>query len=190
MKPSNNPDDIVYFHKWTSSQPILAETFSTVVFEDGGKQHCQIGKVEIIENDLLYLDYGANRQVYTRSGKGYESEYPYGRVSLHGCPIGVTLTAEQSQHVKKFSSTRAEFELMISQQQKRVEPLINQLASEYVAQENIRRKQRVEEQILAKQRREKMISEALDKMDKFFNRNQNQDSETPNITPSNKNKPR
>ncbi len=190
MKQNNNPEDIVYFHKWTSTQPILAETFSTVVFEDGGQQHCEIGKVEIIENDLVYLNYGSERQVYTRSGRGYESEYPNGRITLHGCPIGVTLTPEQSQHVKQFSSTKAEFDAKIAEQKKRVEPFINNLASEYVAKENIRRKQRVVEQEQAKQRREKMISEALDKMEQFFNRPKNQESETTKTNQSNKNKPR
>jgi hypothetical protein len=192
MNSTKKETDILHFHTWTSDTPILAEVFSTVVFEDGGKQHCKIGQIEIQKGDALYLDYGASRQVYTRSGKGYESEYVYGRISLHGCPIGVTLTSEESQHVKQVSATRLEFESQISLQKQRTDPLINQLASKYVEAENIRRKERVEAQAVAKVQREKMIADALDKMDQFFNRNRNQDSvEQPSTkTPSNKNKPR
>ncbi len=192
MNSTKKETDILHFHTWTSDTPILAEVFSTVVFEDGGKQHCEIGKIEIKKGDALYLNYGASRQVYTRSGKGYESEYPHGRVSLHGCPIGVTLTLEESQNVKQISATRAEFEAQIETQKQRTEPLINQLASRYVEDENIRRKERVEAQAKAKVQREKMIADALDKMDQFFNRNRNQEStENPtNTSPTNKNKPR
>jgi hypothetical protein len=193
MNSTKNANDIIHFHKWTSDTPILGEVFSTVVFEDGGQQHCKIGQIEIQKDDFLYLNYGAERQVYTRSGRGYESEYPYGRITLHGCPIGVTLTLEESQNVKQSSSTRAEFEAQVASQKQRIEPFVNKLVSQYVEAENIRRKERVEAQAKAKVQREKMISDALEKMDQFFNRNRVQDNkEISNNSPTstNKNKPR
>ncbi len=193
MNSKKNANDIVHFHRWTSDTPILAEAFSTVVFEDGGQQHCKIGQIEIQKGDVVYLNYGASRQVYTRSGKGYESEYPYGRITLHGCPVGVELTLEESQNVKQDSSTNAEFEAKVASQKQRIEPFINNLASQYVQSENIRRAERVESQAKAKVQREKMIADALEKMDQFFNRNREQETkEIGNNAPSttNKNKPR
>lgn len=187
MKKNLTENDTVYFHEWTSETPIKANVFSTVVFEDGGQEHCEIGKIDILKGDALYLTYGANRQVYTRSGRAYESEYPHGRITLHGCPIGITLTLDEAQNVKQTSAKKSEFEAKILEQQKRVEPLINSLAETYVEKENIKRKERAEAQVIAKEKRQKMILDALKQMDEFFG---NKKEDTSQQTTPKKLKPR
>ncbi len=164
MSTENN----VRYHTWTKDEPLLADVFGTAILKDGGQVHGKIGQIEIIKGDAIHLNYGASRQVYTRSGKGYESEFLYGRATLHGCPVGVVLTQEQSSFAKITESSKEDFDNQVKKQSLRTEPLINKITEEYVNIESQRRKEKADFAKVAEEKRKSMILNALNQMEEAF----------------------
>ncbi len=168
----DNKDKRVSYYIWNSDTPLMGDTFETVTFEDGGVVRTNIGQTPIIKGDIIYLDSGAVRQVYTMSGKAYEPEFPNGRAVLQGCPIAKTLNSEERSNLVYQVADKESIQPKIKEQIERVKPIINQLAREFVEKENIRRAESKKHQAIAEQKRKEMINGALQKMEQFFNRNE------------------
>lgn len=168
-------ENTVVYHVWTNKEPIMADVFSTTILKDGCQIHGKVGQLEIKEGDAVYLNYGSSNMVYTRSGKGYESEYPHGRITLHGTPIAIELTENQSVFVKRAESTKVEFEAKVETQSNRVKPLINDLITKFAEAETLRREAAKEGAKKSEEYRKQIILNALTEMEKVFgNRSENQ----------------
>lgn len=163
----NKKENNINYHVWTGPD-LQADAFGQINFPDGGSVHAQIGKIQIKNGDALYLDYGASKMVYTMSGKAYESEYPYGRVSLHGCAVGVNLKAGENQLAKFTTSSKEEFDEKVKAQTQRVMPEIEKLKEVYLFEQIKRRaEQKIARQQTEKLRKEK-VDKALEQMEQAF----------------------
>ncbi len=182
----------ISYYVWNSDTPLMADTFETVTFADGGELHANIGKTPIVKGDIIYLDSGAVRQAYTMSGRAYEPEFRSGRAVLQGCPIAKTLNSEERAKLLYQVAEKDSIQPRIQEQIARVTPIINQLAKDFVEQENILREESKKQRVIAEQKRKEMINGALKQMDMFFNRKEASSENTeqnPENSPRNKIKP-
>lgn len=156
------------YHIW-EGEDLKAKAYANVELPDGGVLHqALVGEIEIKKGDALYLTHGSERQVYTRSGRGYESEFPYGRVTLHGVAAGVVLTAENGKFAKITTTPREDFDAQIETQKARVNPQIEELKDVFIFQEVERRQKAKEHAVIAEAKRKEKIQGALSQMEAFF----------------------
>lgn len=163
-----NQNDEINYHIWNGPN-IKGKTYTEVQLPDGSVLHSQIGEIEIQKGDAVWLDYGRSMGVYTRSGRGYESEFKYGRIVLHGCPVGVELEPGQAQNATHTTSTRKEFENIIEKQKERIAPQVEELKDIFIMHEVKRRIEAKAANEAAEVRRKERLSNALNQMEAFFN---------------------
>ncbi len=164
----NNQNDEVRYHTWNGPN-IKAKTSTEVKLPDGSVLYSQIGEIEIQKGDAVWLDYGRSMGVYTRSGRGYESEFKYGRIVLHGCPVGVQLEEGQAQNATFTTSTKQEFDAIVEKQKERIAPQVEELKDIFIMQEVKRRIEAKAYREAAEVRRKEMLKGALNQMNEFFN---------------------
>lgn len=157
------------YHIWNGPD-LKASAYGEVQLPDGAVVHGKIGDINIKKGDVLYLDYGRSMGVYTRSGKGYESEFKYGKVTLHGCPVAVELKPGENQHLSNVISTKEDIEPSIKKQQERVNPQINEIKDLFIFHEVKRRQEIKAAREASEQKRKERIQDAVSQMDAFFNR--------------------
>lgn len=146
----------ISYHVW-KGEPIEIEVSGEIDLKDGGRIYTTFGKVFVLEGDAVSLDFGASRQVYTRSGRAYEAEYPYGKLSLHGIGGFVVLNDQTHKQVEYTQSTREVFEQLVEKQKARIEPLLPALREQFAQQQFERR----EQQRLAKEEADQKMKEKI-----------------------------
>jgi len=159
------------YHIWTGPD-LKAQVFAETQFPDGGVVRGVVGELNIKSGDAVYLDFGAIRMVYTRSGKGYESEFTYGRMSLQGCPVSIVLTKENSPYVQLIKGTEQEqkpvFEALVEKQKERIKPEIEELKDVFLFNE-LKRKNELKKSSEAQEiKRKEKLNGALEQLDAFF----------------------
>lgn len=157
----------INFHVWTG-EPLLAICNHDVTMPGGGHIYGSIGQVNIVEGDVLNIDYGRNMMVYTRSGKSFEAEFPYGKVVLGGTPAYCVLDGKNRVQISLVKGTQDEFNLAIKKQQKRIEPEILELIKVFTINALEKQKEQKEEQKIQNKKQKEIISTTLEKMEKFF----------------------
>lgn len=118
MKQENKNE--MRYYIWNSDEDLMANVNTEVQLPDGGRLYTCIGKLAIKKGDAISYDHGRSMGVNTMSGKGYESEFKFGRVVLHGGPLALVLNQEQSQHVKFIETSQEEFNAKVSSQKERI----------------------------------------------------------------------
>ena len=157
------------YYTWTGDD-LPAIFYDNVSFPDGGRIYGEVGKINIKNGDALSINFGANRQVLTRSGRGYESEYPNGRATLLGCAVAVILTAEQAKFLKIETSLTSELDIKIANQSKRIAPEIQDITEVFIFNEMKRRAEiKKSQELLAEQSKQK-IQGALSQMENIFSK--------------------
>lgn len=154
--------------------PLLkADVYVDVKLPTGGIMYgANIGQLEIKHGDALYLDHGRSMGVHTMSGKGFEAEYQYGKVTLHGCPVVVVLqNSEQNRNAKYVHSSKKDFESLVVKQKERVAPQIEKLKEKFIFDELARRSEKKAREEESKKQNQDKIQEAVGKMESFFGRN-------------------
>lgn len=144
------------YYIW-KGDPLDIEVGGEVDLKDGGRIYTTFGKVQVLEGDAVSLDFGASRQVYTRSGRAYEPEYPHGKLSLHGVGGFVVLNAQTHQQAQYTQSTRDVFDQIVEKQKARVAPQLPALKEAFAQQESERR----EQQRLAREEADKKMREKI-----------------------------
>lgn len=161
-----NPKEINYY-VWTG-QDLLATCNHDVTMPGGGHIYASIGKIKIVEGDVLSVDYGRSLMVYTRSGKGYEAEFPYGKVTLAGTPAYCVLDGQNRQQINLVQGTQDEFNAGIKKQQKRIEPEMVELINSFVVDALKRQQKQKEDLVEQKKRQKNLVENAVEKMEQFF----------------------
>lgn len=167
MKEKNKE---VNYYIWDGND-IQAKVYADISLPDGSNLHrTEIGNTTIQKGDAITVYNGANLQVYTRSGKGYELEFPYGKISLYGqFPVGgIVLNAEQSIFVKHVKTPKHEFEDRVKIQENRVLPKIEELKKIFILEETNRREQAYERKKIFENQRQKKLSQVLDQVESYF----------------------
>lgn len=163
----NNTKKINYY-VW-NDEPISASYYDLIQFENG-QVHTKIGEITINKGDIVSQTFGSSRMEYTRSGKGYVAEFPYGKICLFGVPAFVVL--DNAKELSFLSTTQEEFQQLVDKQKERllsnfnIDEMINTRKIEYLAKiekDNETRK-------LNEKRNKEQVSKALEKMNSFFNK--------------------
>ena len=83
-------NNTITYHIW-NDEPIKACYYAEIQLPNSSKLNTNIGEITIEKGDAIYIDYGRSVMEYTRSGKGYRSEFLYGKIQLHGVSASVVL---------------------------------------------------------------------------------------------------
>lgn len=165
IKMQNNNNKVSY-HIW-NSEPIEAD-IGAEIHLDNSVFRGFIGKIKIEKGDALVLEYGTSRSRYTRSGKEFVSEFPYGKIILMKVGASCVLTEKNCNLIKFVSSSQEELDQIIETQKERLSPIITELTEQ-------KKLELIEEQKLNKTTKEKIqakqkeaVQEALNKMESFF----------------------
>lgn len=164
------------YHIWNSDEDLMANVNSEVKLPDGGKLHTKIGKVAIKKGDAVCLDYGRSMGVYTMSGRGYESEFKHGKISLHGCPAYLVLEQTQSQNIKYCETTTEEFNAKIENQKNRIAPEIESLKDIFIFEEMKRRSEAKSRKEESDKKTKEKIKTALSQINEALGKNNNSNS--------------
>lgn len=155
----------VNYHVWEDDS-LEANYYSNIQLPNGGQVYACIGKTTIEKGDVVYLDYGRSLMEYTRSGKGYAAEFPFGKIHLHGVPCSVIL--DKTHEVRFTKSSEKEFNELIKKQKERIDKFIPQMKeifiSKYMTQLEINKENH---NSIENQRKVKVIH-ALEQMEAFF----------------------
>lgn len=127
-----------------------------------------IGKVEVKKGDLFYLDYGRSMGVYTISGKGYESEYKYGKIISHSMPITKVLTQEEVKNLITIEINEKDFNKKNSERKKEIEPIYQEMLNLYKESVKKRNEEKIKYNKIVEDNSEKKIKETIEKMGYFF----------------------
>lgn len=157
-----------HYHVWDSEKDLMANVNTEVDLPNGGHVRANIGKVAIKKGDALYFDHGRSMGVSTRSGQGYESEFKYGKVILHGSAVSLVLDQEQSQFVKPVESSKEEFEEKTKAQTARIEPEINNLKDVFIFNETQRMADAKKAKKENEQKNKDKVKNAVNQMSEFF----------------------
>ena len=160
----------VYYHIWDSEQDLMANITDDVTLPDGGRLRTNIGKLAIKKGDALYFDHGRSMGVSTRSGQGYESEFPHGKVVLHGSGASLILDQEQSKFVKAVDSSKEEFDAKVEAQKTRIAPEIENLKDVFIFEETQRRTEAKRAKAETEQRNKEKVKNAVNQMSAAFNK--------------------
>jgi hypothetical protein len=159
-----------YYHVWDSEQDLMANVTDDVTLPDGGRIRANIGKLAIKKGDALYFDHGRSMGVSTRSGKGYESEFPHGKVVLHGSGVSLILEQDQSKFVKPVDSSKEEFDAKVEAQKTRITPEIENLKDVFIFEETQRRSEAKRVRAENEQRNKDKVKNAVNQMSAAFNK--------------------
>ncbi len=158
-----------HYHVW-EGEDLLADVTTTVTFPNGGTTYTKIGQLAIQKGDAIYFDFGRSMGVSTRSGKGYESEFKYGKVILHGCPVDIVLKEGETQFAKQAESSKEEFDAKVAQQKARIDSQIGNLTDIYIFEETQRRAEAKKLKAEAEQRNKDKVKNAVNQMSEFFSK--------------------
>jgi hypothetical protein len=161
-------DKAARYHVWTSDEELMANVNVEIKLPDGGQLYTKIGQLAIKKGDALYLDHGRSMGVYTMSGRGYEAEFKFGKVTLHGCPVYLELNQEQAKNVKYVETPREEFDAKTSAQKDRISSQIDELKDVFIFNEMERRAKARKLQVEAEERRKAQVKDAVEKMGQFL----------------------
>lgn len=158
----------INYYIW-DDEPIKANYHADIKLPNGGNIHSIIGQITIEKGDIIYIDYGSSFLQYTRSGKGPQSQFPYGKIHLHGVPANIILEESKATIFKK--SGVEDFNMLVSKQVSRIQPFIADMKDLFLLKyiENVKKeklaKLKVEEQ------NKLIVSQALEKMNAFCKKN-------------------
>ena len=156
----------VRFYVWQGDD-IQANVSAEYTTGAGGRTVGRVGQIPIKNGDVVSLDYGANRQVYTHSGRAYENQYKHGFMSRFGGG-SIELDAKTAIFVKSETATKEVFDSLVKKQKEESASLIADLVVKHEAEVKTKFEldaiQRERNEI---QRKEK-ISSALNQMETFF----------------------
>lgn len=157
------------YHVWDSDTDLMANVITDVKLPNGGQLYnSRIGQVAIKKGDALYFDHGRSMGVNTRSGKGYEAEFKYGKVILHGSPVSLVLEQGQDNFVKPVDTTKEEFDAKVENQKARIAPEINNLKDVFIFAETQRRAEAKQAKAEADKKNKDMVKNAVNQMSEFF----------------------
>lgn len=156
----------VRFYVWQGDD-LPASVSAEYTTGNGGRAVGVVGKLPIKNGDVVSLDYGANRQVYTHSGRGYENQYKHGRMARFGGGA-IELDAKTAVFIKSETATQEVFDSLVKKQKEESAPLIAQLVVQHEADVKIRFEQTVIQNKKNEEQRKQKVSSALDQMETFF----------------------
>lgn len=155
----------VYFYIW-DDEDIQLNYYSLVKLPNGGQINDVIGNITLKKGDFVSIDFGRSLIKYTMSGKGPESEYPFGKVNLLGVPASIVL----NKSYKKIYSedTEENINLFMKKQKEKIDNLVPEMLENYVSNYmknlEIQKNAKIE---FDKKQKEK-IQNALSQMESFF----------------------
>ena len=161
-----NPKEINYY-VWTG-ESLLATCNHDVTMPGGGHIYGSIGQIKIVDGDFLSVDYGRSLMVYTPSGKGYEAEFPYGKVTLAGTPAYCVLDGKNRQQIQLVQGTQEDFNAGVKKQQQRIEPEMVELIKVFIVDKLNKQKKQQENLVIQKNKQKDLVANALEKMNKIF----------------------
>ncbi len=140
--------------------------YSHIQLPNGGQVYDSIGTITIEKGDVIYLDYGRSLIEYTRSGKGYAAEFPFGKIHLHGVPSSVIL--DKTHEVRFTKSLEKEFNELIKKQKERIDTFIPQMKETYISNYMTQLEINKENYNSIEKQRKVKVSHALEQMEAFF----------------------
>lgn len=162
----------INYHVWTGEN-LAAKCYHDLQMPDGSRVQGEIGKINIVAGDVLSVDYGRSLMVYTRSGKGYKAEFPYGKVTLSGTPVFAVLDGNNKEQISLVTCTQDEFNASVKKQQKRIEPEMTALIKIFIIDAMDKKKKQKEDAVVQNKKQKEIVSEALEKMKVFFKPSKN-----------------
>lgn len=157
----------VNYYTW-NDEPIEANYYAEINLPNGGRLHTNIGKINIEKGDVIYIDYGSSLMEYTRSGKGPQAQYPYGKIQLYGIPASIILNETKCTVFTK--NTKENLEILIQKQTERVNNAIPELTEKFISLYMEREEKNKSLRIAQKLRNKELVNIAVDKMEAFFNK--------------------
>lgn len=155
----------VNYHVW-NDEPIQAQYFTNIQLPHGGQINANIGAITIEKGDVIYLDHGRSMMEYTRSGKGYVAEFPFGKIHLHGVSSSVVLEKSYSMQYEK--SSEEVFDTLVKKQQERIENFIPQMKEQYIIEHLNKIEKDKENRDVNELNKKQKLNSALDQMEAFF----------------------
>lgn len=166
-KKRNTMNKQISCYQWTGPAQ-MANFHYEVNMPNGARSYETIGQIMIEPGDLITIDYGRSVPVYTQSGRGFESEFIYGRANVCGVSANVELTEQTSKCVKPFSTSKEQFDEMVKNQQSRITPVADLLLGVFIHDrlEDQQSKDAADER--KKEKTKDMIKDALSLMEGRF----------------------
>jgi len=152
------------FYVWQGDD-ISASVCANHQTANGGTTYGTVGKITIQNGDCVAVDYGASVGVYTRSGKGYEMQYPHGLMTRFCDGASIVLDGKSAANLKTKSCDKATFERMVEEQKEKYLPALKNLVFSH--EEKLVQNYQNTLSIHARNQetRKAIISGALDKME-------------------------
>lgn len=165
---SKNTGD-VRFHVW-GGKDINAMLHEEVQLPGGGTVRGEIGPVTIKSGDIVHLTHGSSFGKSTRSGIGFEAEYPYGKILLGGTGANVVLDNTNNNDVKTETASYDDYNARIAKQVERVQPEIENAKEEYIIATVLRRERLEASRSESDKKAKEKINGALEQMNAVFGR--------------------
>ena len=156
------------FNYYILVEPISAEVFQQVSFENGSFYHGSIGHIELEPGTLVSLTHGQEFLNYTRSGKAYESEFPYGKIIAFSIPASVVLQRKDVEKLTTMMFEKNDAEKLIEQQKISYLPQIESLKASFSQKYLEKQQQNAELHIQREKNHQEIVAKAFKQIEKAF----------------------
>ena len=166
-----NQSNEIKHYVWNGPE-IRAQIYGDAKLPDGANLHrVMMGHVSILPGDFIHLTHGASLGVSTRSGKGYISEFPHGKITLSGmdnCTVCEILNETQNNHYVQSSTSKEEYTAQLIKQKQRIEPQLNELREIYIFNEIEKRNKQKQVKEENERKSKERVNNAVEQMNAFF----------------------
>jgi hypothetical protein len=157
-------------------EPISAEVFQQISFENGSFYHGSIGHIELEPGTLVSLTHGQEFLNYTRSGKAYESEFPYGKIIAFAIPASVVLQKNDPEKLTTMIFEKNDAEKLIEQQKISYLPQIESLKASFSQKYLEQQKKDAELHIQREKNQREIVAKAFAEIEKAFSKTKSSSS--------------